>query len=335
MSRPPIAVVGAGVAGLSLSHALLRRGLEVAVFERGHVGAQGASSGPAALLNPYRGHSARAHEDDLAGLAAFWRMAEALRSRGLDPGATRCGVLRLAPSERRARSWRKREGVRWLEPREVPPPYHAPFGALLAEDGGWLRPRVLLAGLHAATLALGGEVREGVRVLRLEPAAADVRLVTSAGVFTASQVVLCVGADAAPELPLPSLRSVAGEVVEVATGSLPTPPRLPLGGSVYAAFDGDRGYVGGGHRDPETPDPEGPRRLLRQLDRSLPGIGGSTGLTLWSGVRARGDTLRPMVVERAPRVTFFGALGGRGFLVSAHLAETLAETLAGRLARDG
>jgi tRNA 5-methylaminomethyl-2-thiouridine biosynthesis bifunctional protein len=129
VSRRGIAVVGAGVAGLSLSYALLRRGLEVAVFERGHVGAQGASSGPAALLNPYRGHSARAHEDDLAGLAAFWRMTEALRSRGLDPGATRCGALRLAPSERRARAWRKREGVRWLEPHEVPAPYHAPFGA--------------------------------------------------------------------------------------------------------------------------------------------------------------------------------------------------------------
>ncbi len=335
MSARPVAVVGAGVAGLSLSYALGRRGVPVALFERGRIGAQGASSGPAALLNPYRGRSARAHEDDLAGLAAFWRRDHALRAQGLDPGAEPTGVLRIAPDPRRARSWRKREGARWLEPQDVPAPYRAPHGALLAEGGGWLRPRALLAALHEATAATGAEVREGVRVLRLEPTVDGIRLVTSAGPRTAALVVLCVGADASPELPLPPMRHVAGEVVEVATDGLTPPPRLPLGGSVYAAFEEGRGYVGGSHRDPEVPDPQAPRRLLERLDRTLPGIGAGPGLALWSGVRASGDTPRPLVVERAPRVTFFGALSGRGFLVSAFLAERLAGELAARLAREG
>jgi glycine oxidase len=326
-----VAVVGAGIAGLSLSYALARRGRPVVLFERGRVGAQGASSGPAALLNPHRGHSARAHDDDRAGLAAFWRLVARLEAQGLEAGATRSGVLRVAPSERRARAWRRLPGVRWLEASEVPPPYRAPHGALLAEDGGWLRPRTLLAGLADASRALGVEVREGVRVLRLEPEAHGVRVITSAGSVPVAHVVLCVGADIAPELPLPPLRAVAGDVVEVATNALAAPPQRPLGGSVYAAFAEDRAYVGGSHRDPEVPDPEGPKRLLQRLDAVLPGIGTATGLSLWSGVRAQSSTPRPLIAELEPRVTFFGALSGRGFLCSADLAERLAE----RLTRHG
>ncbi|MEJ2289799.1 MAG: FAD-dependent oxidoreductase [Deinococcales bacterium] len=323
-----VAVVGGGIAGLSLTYALARRGCPVVVFERGRIGAQGASSGPAALLNPHRGHSARAHEQDLAGLAAFWQLAARLEEQGFDAGAARSGVLRIAPSERRARAWRRLPGVRWLEPDEVPAPYRAPHGALLAEDGGWLRPGTLLAALRDGSRAFGAEVREGVRVLRLEPAPGGVRLITSAGPASAAHVALCVGADASPELPLPPLRTVAGDVVEVATDALSATPSRPLGGSVYAAFADGRGFVGGSHRDPEVPDPEGPKRLLQRLDAVLPGIGTATGLSLWSGVRAQASTPRPLVTELEPGVAFFGALSGRGFLCSADLAERLAERLA-------
>ncbi len=334
MTTGPVVVVGGGVAGLSLSYALGLHGVRVVLLERGRIGAQGASSGPGALLNPYRGRSARAHPDDLAGLDAFWRRDRALRERGFDPGAERSGVLRVAPDPRRARAWRDRPGARWLDPLDVPPPYHAPHGALFADDGGWLRPRRLLAALRAASEEQGADVREGVRVLRLEPVADGVRLVTSAGPLAAARVVLCVGADASPELPLPPLSTVAGDVVEVATDGLTPPPRLPLGGPVYAAFADGRGFVGGSHRDPDVPDPQAPLRLLERLDATLPGIGAERGRSLWSGVRAVGDTPRPLVSEVAPRVTFFGALSGRGFLVSALTAERLAAALAARTTRE-
>ena len=335
MTARPVAVVGGGVAGLSLGYALGLRGVPVVVFERGRIGAQGASSGPAALLNPYRGRSARAHPDDLAGLDAFWRRDRALRGRGLDPGAERSGVLRVAPDRRRARAWSRHQEARWLDPPDVPAPYRAPHGALLAADGGWVRPRMLLAALRAASVEHGAEVREGVRVLRLEPAADGIRLVTSAGTAAVDRVVLCVGADASPDLPLPPLSRVAGDIVEVSTGRLAPPPRLPLGGSVYAAFVDGHGFVGGSHRDPDVPDPQAPLRLLERLDATLPGIGAEPGRSLWSGVRAVGDTPRPLVSDSVPRVTFFGALSGRGFLIAALMAERLAGTLAERRAREG
>lgn len=324
---PRIAIVGAGVAGLSLAYALARLGRPAVVLERGRVGHQGASSGPAALVNPHRGASARAHPSDRAGLDAFWRVIGELRALGLDPEAHLTGVLRIAPSERRARAWQRLEEARWLPPESVPAPFHAPYGALLAEDGGWLRPTALLAALERASLALGTELREGVRVLRTEAEADAVRLVTSAGTLRASQVVLCVGADRSPELPLPPLDAVAGDVVTFETSSLGA-PGVPLGGSVYAAFDAGSGFVGGNHRDPDQPDPEAPQRLLTSLDRWLPGAASRPGTQLWSGVRARAATPRPVVATVAPRVTFFGAFSGRGFLCAADLSARLAADLA-------
>jgi len=332
----PVVIVGGGIAGLSLAHALAERACPAVVLERGRIGRQGASSGPAALINPHRGRSARAHPDDLAGMTAFWRTVDALEAMGLDPGARRSGVLRIAPGPARARAWRKLESGRWLEPDEVPAPFTAPHGALLAEDGGWVQPRALLAALRRASEALGAEVHEGVRALRIEPRRGGVEIITSAGRLRASHVVLCVGADPAPALPAapPPLAAVAGEVVtvplQVPLATLAEAPGPALGGSVYAAFDGEHAFVGGGHRDPEAPDPEGPKRLLQRLDRVVPGTGAAAATALWSAVRARGETPRPLVTEVAPAITFFGALSGRGFLCSAGLAARLADNLTKR-----
>lgn len=329
-ARAPVVIVGGGIAGTSLAYALARRRQPAVLLERGRIGRQGASSGPAALVNPHRGRSARAHPDDLAGMAAFWRVAAQLRAMGLEPGAERSGVLRVAPSTSRARAWRRLASGRWLEPDEVPAPFVAPHGALLADEGGWVRPRVLLAALAQAAASLGTEVREGVRALRVRTAAGGADVHTSAGRVRASQVVLCVGADPAPELAtqLPAVTAVAGEVVTVTAAGAFAAPLPALGGGVYAAFDGERAFVGGTHRDPETADPEAPKRLLDRLDRTVPGVGAAPVTGLWSGVRAHGATPRPLVAELGPEITFLGALSGRGFLCSAALAETLAARIA-------
>src|SRR5690606_37867704 len=134
--RRDVIVVGGGVAGLTLAHELSRRGAHVTLVERTAAPA-GASAVPAALLNPYRGRTARARPTDLAGLEAFWRLARTLEEEGLDPGARATGVLRVAPSPRQAALWREvaaaaGDGTRWLAPDEVPDGVHAPHGALLA-----------------------------------------------------------------------------------------------------------------------------------------------------------------------------------------------------------
>ena len=130
--------MGGGVAGCTLTYELSKRGRRVVLLEAGHVGTQGASSVPAALLNPYRGRSARASEEDKKGLEAMWRVVSELRDLGLDHGVHQTGVLRVASNKKQAKTWRGRDGVRWLD-REIPAAYHAPFGGFLVERGGLAR----------------------------------------------------------------------------------------------------------------------------------------------------------------------------------------------------
>ena len=66
-------VVGGGVMGVTLAYTLARRGARVTLLEGG-AGPRGASGVPVALLNPYRGRSARASAFDLAALAATWAL---------------------------------------------------------------------------------------------------------------------------------------------------------------------------------------------------------------------------------------------------------------------
>jgi glycine/D-amino acid oxidase-like deaminating enzyme len=317
-----VVVVGGGVAGTTLAWALARRRVPCVLCERGRIGAQGASSVPAALLNPHRGRSARADPQDILGLRAFWTLVDRLTADGLDSGATRGGVLRVAPNARRATAWRALEGTRWLEPAAVGAPYHAPYGALLVPDGGWVRPSTLLSAVAHAARAAGADVRENLAVRAVRPGPI---VVTDADTIDARHVVLCIGADDGPGLPLPPLRRIAGEVV---TLRLADTPAWPLAGGVYAAFGGGRAWLGGNHREAARPDPGAADALQRALAWSLPVAADAPRIDVWSGVRARGASPRPIVTAIARGVSYYGALAGRGFLCAADLSEALATRLA-------
>lgn len=333
-ARPlDVVVVGGGVAGLSLLWALARRGARVALCERGRVGAQGASSVPAALLNPHRGRSGRASAEDLAGLAAFWGQIEGLERLGLEPGARRGGVLRVAGTARQARAWRRLEGVRWLEPGAVPAPFRAPHGGFVVAAGGWVAPARLLAALASAARGAGAELREGCGARGIERRGEGWLVATERGPLAAARVALCVGADRPPAGPAaPALERVAGEVVALDAAPLgPGGLPLALAGSVYAAEVGGRVHVGGNHRPPERPDPAAPRRLQASAARAVPALAAAAPLGVWRGVRARRPGNEPLVTELEPGLWWLGALAGRGFLRAALEAERLAERLgAGR-----
>ncbi|MDQ3396485.1 MAG: FAD-binding oxidoreductase, partial [Deinococcota bacterium] len=104
-------IVGAGVAGCCLAYRLASRGLPVTLLDKGRIGAQGASSVPLALLNPNRGRSARASLFDLASLEATWALVSDLEALGLDHGAHKTGVLRVASNARQAKGWQALAGV--------------------------------------------------------------------------------------------------------------------------------------------------------------------------------------------------------------------------------
>ena len=82
----------------------------------------------------------------------------------LEHGVYWSGVLRIASNNKQAKTWRKRDGVRWLGSEEVPKAYHAPFGGFLVEGGGWLEPHKLLSSLVTAAERNGAKVVEHCEV---------------------------------------------------------------------------------------------------------------------------------------------------------------------------
>lgn len=333
-----VAIVGGGVVGLSLARALARVGASVTLLERARASSDaapwpsaGASSLPIALVNPWRGRKGAAHTDDLAGLATTWRWADELRAEGPATGAERSGVLRVPGSERQARSWRERAGheptLRWLDADTVPDGVHAPFGALRVDDGGAIRADAWRTALAASARRAGASLRTGATVTRLDRDGAAWRVATAeAGEHAATTVILSLGADPPPLVrsadgpPWPDWIRTRGEEVAVAVAG----PPLPIAGGVYAASEGTRTWVGGGHRPAERDDPDAPAKLRAAMAWSVPGLADGEVAAVWSGVRAKRAHARPVVEPWRDGVWIVGAFAGRGFLCAAWEAERFA-----------
>ncbi len=324
-------VVGGGVAGLSAAFELSRH-LNVTLLEAETLGA-GASGVPVALLNPYRGRTARASDLDLSGLGAMRGLERELRTLGHDPGIRWSGVIRLATSLKQARQWQMRQwqtrereqaGATWLEPETVPVGYQAPFGGLLVEAGGWLEPAKLLAALGGAAQAQGADLRTGVRMRGLFRRGGLWTAATDEEALEADLVVLCLGAGEIPGVPLRRLERLAGDVL-----TLTPAPALPypLAGALYGVQLGPRFLLGGNHRAPEAADPEAATRLQRSGGYFIPALREARLEAHWTGVRARREDNQPLLAELEPGLWFLGALGGRGFLVAALLAASLRQRL--------
>ena len=341
-----VAIVGAGVAGLSMARALARVGWDVVVLERSADGdgcsCGGASSLPVALLNPWRGRKGDAHPDDLAGLKAVWRWADELQREGLSGQAHRSGVLRVATSERQARTWRERAGqaasLAWLDRDEVPGYVSAPFGAVRVIDGGWLRAPAWLSALAESTRAHGATLRSGAEVQRIARSGDAWRLALRSGEDALARiVVLAVGADEPPGLdgargaipPWPDWVRTRGESVEFQATDSETGVDMPMpvAGAVYVVSDRTRSWVGGGHRPPESHDASVAETLRASAAWVRPDLADASPAAVWCGVRAKREDARPEVRELTEGVWIFGAFAGRGFLCAADQAERLTRRL--------
>lgn len=320
-------IVGAGVAGCCLAYRLASRGLPVTLLDKGRIGAQGASSVPLALLNPNRGRSARASLFDLASLEATWALVSDLEALGLDHGAHKTGVLRVASNARQAKGWQALAGVSWLLPEAlsaVAGGVHAPFGGVLVPQGGWLEPKKFLAALVGASRRRGAKVYEGCELRALSADGGSYTLHSSVGEMRANTVVLATGASLTPSLPLPKLERSAGDVIGLET-SLRLP--CPVAGAVYTGRKGSRCYVGGNHRAPEHHDPAAPYRLQSAAGWFVPALKEAKLASVWTGVRAKTAGNQPITLELAPGLWFLGCFAGRGFLSAALVTEALAERL--------
>jgi glycine oxidase len=205
-----VAVVGAGVIGLSIAWRLASRGLSVAVFERATVGA-GASLAATGMLAAAAEHEPGCH--DLLALALesqrqwpqFRAALEAQSGRDIDFREGGTLVVALGRDEVERLRFRhdlhRRCGLptRWLsgpEVRAMEPALRPSVAAgLCCADDHQVDPRRVMAALRTAYVASGGGLFEHCAVTGVEREGGRVAgLATPKGSCRAATVVLTAGA---------------------------------------------------------------------------------------------------------------------------------------------
>lgn len=349
-----VAVVGAGVAGAAVAHALAARGVAVSVFERGPAAAQGASGNPLGVFRPLL-----SRDDTRASRltrAAFLHDLRTWPALGETVQWARCGVLHLGRDAAAAAKQRRAledtappaNYARWVEGDEA----RALAGwavdgpGVFYPHGGWIVPPTLCRAWLAHS---GIRLATGAAVARLQDAGGGWRLLDAQArpLVEADAVVLANARDAlalAPEQGWP-LHPVRGQVTRLPAGSLPelrcvvaregyvAPGEAPVVGATYEHADGHEHPEGPTHGDADSvPRAASDRANLARLEAILPG----------AGARVAADAVRGRASVRATlpdRLPMLGALAGRdGVHVAAGYASRgvvwaglLGEALADRL----
>lgn len=232
-STPPIprqvAVIGAGVAGCAVAHALAQRGINVTVLEQADAPAQGASGNPVAVFRPLP-----SRDDNTASRltrAAFLHSLRAWPALGDSLQWSQCGVLQCAKDAAHAAKLAQtlaanaapHEFARWVEADEASQLAHWPLSeaAVFYPSAGWIVPASLCrAWLAHPTI----QPRYHCRVTTLQAQPTGWRLLDSEGdvLIDVEAVVIANACHAVNLLPeLKNLQAVRGQINIVAKNALP------------------------------------------------------------------------------------------------------------------
>lgn len=328
MSRPlegmPVAIIGAGVAGLSAGLALSARGARVSIHERSPaIGRDACSWMAGGMLAPFCERDGAEHAVCERGqLALTWWPARV-------PGVTQAGTLVLAlprdgaelermAMRTRDHAWVDGEGIAALEP-DLAGRFRR--GLWFANEAH-LDPRKALLAAAAAIERDGGHIEYDC----------DVRPDDFDGV----PVVDCRGLAACDDLP--DLRGVRGEMVILRSRDvrLSRPVRLLHPRTPVYIVPRDDGLLMVGATTVESPDghPVTVRSAVELLNAAYalhPALADAEIVELGSGVRPAFPDNLPRLVERG-RVIAFNGLYRHGFLLSPWYAERLGDRLSARYA---
>lgn len=365
--RVDVAVIGAGVIGLSIAWRLAARGLGVAVFDRAAAGS-GTSGAATGMLA-----AAAEHEP---GNPDF--LALALESQRLWPGFARAleaesglsvdyrdeGTLLVALGREevlrlRARhEYQRRHGLDtcWLggpEVRALEPLLRPGIAAgLFAAGDHQVDPRRVVAALARAFAAAGGRLVEGCAVEAIETEGGRVAGVrTTAGVCRAGTVVVASGPWAVEAGLLPSdlalpLRPLKGQALALrSTPRAPLPRHVVWTEQVHLAPKGDGRLIVGATMEEAGFDASitagGVYALLEGVRRALPSAEEMEVEAIWSGFRPTSDDDAPILGAVGPDGLVLAVGHHRnGILLAPVTAEAVADQvtagqIAGAAARFG
>jgi glycine/D-amino acid oxidase-like deaminating enzyme len=366
--RVDVAVVGAGLTGLSTALALRAEGLSVALLEREQAGF-GASGRNAGHLTPTIGKDlptllrvfGRERAARLARLAesAIGHVEATLEQLGIACDYVPAGnVIAAVHASQHARLERAAEAARalglaaeWLSPeamraRGLPGAFTA---GVLEPRGGVLDPARFVRGLRAAALEAGAELYEHTPLLRIEQGR-RLSLRAPAGRLIAERAVLATNAFT-PELGWLASRVQPMVVSLFRTAPLSAAQRAELGWrgreGLYTAHEALESYrltadgriVGGaryaragfGRRSASEIHPPTFRALERRFRERFPGLDVPIE-RFWSGPIAFTLDFLPLVGRggRHGNVWHAVAYAGHGLALASYAGPMLADAMAGR-----
>lgn len=327
MASVDVTIRGAGIFGLSIAWALVRRGARVQVVDPHGAGA-GSSGGLVGALAPHvpeNWNEKKAFQlDSLLMAEGFWQEVEA--KGGISAGYARTGRLQPVADEAalalaRARGdgaaalWKGR--AVW----EVVPQSEAGAFAPVSPSG-WLIRDTLSARMHprrACSALVAALQATGVSVVPdAEDAGAVIWATGWRGLVELSEALGRKVGDGVKGQSA-ALRFEAREAPQLFVGGLHIVPHAD--GSVAIGSTSERDFEDGASLDAQCED------LIAAARRAVPGLAGAEVVSRWAGVRPRARTRAPVLGGWPGREGHYVANGGFkiGFGMAPKVAEVMAD----------
>lgn len=354
--RPPasvdVLVIGGGITGVCMLHALAARGARAVLVERDGIasGASGRNAG--FLLSGAADNYAVAVRDQGRTTAReLWHftaenhdlLLDLLGDAGARVGHRRAGALTLATADgeedelRESAQLLAEDGLagHWVDtPPEAPP---GCAGGLLNERDGETDPAATVGALAASLTP--GSVCEHVAARRLAPGTGSVRVDTTAGEVVCGEVVVATNAWTAELLPDLPITPVRAQMLAARAPSPATPAERPayahrghrywrtVAGGVLLA-GGCRELAGDSELTSDTETSDAVQRHLDVFVRGL-GVDPATVTHRWAGAMGFSPDGLPLVgpVPGRPHVWVCGGYTGHGMGMAVNATRHLARSI--------
>ncbi len=318
-----VAIVGAGIAGLSVAYALARAGARPVVLER-HGIAEAASgrNGGFILAGVVENFVAACRRFGPAAARRVWRvtvtnrvlLAAIARRHAIECELEWNGSLQLAGDDD---EWQEiRESAAALGAQGVRVTLHPETRSAVHEEDGEMHPVRFVRGLADAAETLGARIHEGTNATAVH---AD-RVVTPRGTVRAGAVVSCTNAYSARLLAGARIAPVRGQMLATAPIAERIFPRPVYAHRGYRYWRQDRQgrVLVGGWRDTamevEVGEDATPTdRVQRHLDAFLAEHGVRAPVThRWAGIMGFSHDGLPYIGKRASGVYMLAGFTGHG-----------------------